>query len=74
MSLFEKSLRLLSEYKCVPSNNGGSTENRECADNRITEIHRELVDEYNSMLDRYIKIGIITDKKIAANSRIRYAM
>lgn len=73
LSLFDKSLRLLSEYKCVPSDGTNNRRNRKCVDSSIVNIHRELVDDYNDMLNRYIKLGIVPNEQIKKR-KIAYAM
>lgn len=49
--MIHKSLQLILEYPCVPANSvhhGKKLSWEDCVD-----IHRKLVDEYNSIVDRY---------------------
>ena len=48
-----KSLELLKQYPCVPSNSIFSSHKYEISDADVIEIHKHLVDEYNSMVDLY---------------------
>lgn len=71
MQLLEKSIRLLSEYPCVPRGNKGS--NRALSSDDMIQIHRELVDSFNEMSTRYEAI----DKDNSAGNkykRIPYIM
>ena len=56
---YEKVARLLIEYPCVPGgNNIPSLIIKKLSINEVWDIHRKLVDEYNSMVNHYIqKLG-----------------
>lgn len=53
-TLIEKSLRLLMEYPCVPSGSCGNEKNNLDLD-KIKDIHKELITEFNRFSDQMEK-------------------
>lgn len=59
--LLNKSLRLLMEYRCVPS--GSMAADKDTIDlDEIKQIHKELIQEFNEWVDRVEKWDTRQDK------------
>ena len=63
ISLIDKSISLLSEYPCIPSDSN-IKDVVLLNDERIIELHRSLIDDYNKMATVYNESGVAKKSKL----------